>query len=90
MENDADGSEIEWSLLTEFTNQAEAQAIHSMLEEAGIPTALEQSGDMQFSNTVIQLYVESSFLYKAKCILQEMPSEQELEVLATGKSPQKH
>jgi hypothetical protein len=87
IENDVYDSEIEWSLLEEFTNHAEAEALQAMLQEAGIPTKLESSGNMQFSNIVLKLYVESALLYKAKCFLQETPSEQELEVLATGEPP---
>lgn len=75
----------EWSLINEFTNHIEAEALQFILEEAGVPTKLVPLSKITFPNTVVKLYVESALLHRAKWILKDTPTEEELEVLATGK-----
>jgi hypothetical protein len=77
-------SDNDWSLISEFSNHAEAETLQSILEEAGVPTKLVPLSKITFPNTVVKLYVESSLLHRAKWILKDTPTEEELEVLATG------
>ncbi|KIE17994.1 hypothetical protein DS62_06015 [Smithella sp. SC_K08D17] len=75
----------EWSLINEFLNRAEAESLRLLLEEAGVPTRIEPMSSTIFPPSSVKLFVELALLHRAKWILKDTVTDEELDVLATGK-----